>query len=136
MTAAETALQSVELIKGVPVDRIRIRDLSVRCIIGVDEEERRQKQDVIINIAISTDLRRPGRSDDFAEALDYSALKKEVVALVENSRRRLLEALAEDIAGLCLAAPAVKAVRVTVDKPGALRFARSVAVEIVRRRGE
>jgi D-erythro-7,8-dihydroneopterin triphosphate epimerase len=118
------------------VDRIRIRDLSVRCIIGVDEEERRQKQDVIINLVISTDLRRPGRSDDLADALDYSVLKKEVVALVENSRRRLLEALAEDIAAVCLAAPAVQAVRVSVDKPGALRFARSVAVEIRRRRGD
>lgn len=118
------------------MDRIRIRDLSVRCIIGVEEEERRQKQDVVINVVILTDLQRPGRSDDFADALDYSALKKKIVAFVENSRRHLLEALAEDIAGLCLAAPAVQAVRVSVDKPGALRFARSVAVEIHRRRGD
>jgi FolB domain-containing protein len=117
------------------VDRIRIRDLSVRCIIGVDEEERRQKQDVIINLVISADLRRAGRSDDFSDALDYRSLKKQVVALVEKSRRQLLEALAEDIAELCLATPAVQAVRVCVDKPGALRFARSVAVDIRRRRG-
>ncbi len=118
------------------MDRIRIRDLSVRCIIGVEDAERRQKQDVIINLVIYTDLQRPGRSDDFADALDYSALKKKVVALVENSHRRLLEALAEDIARLCLEYPAVQAVRVSVDKPGALRFARSVAVDIKRRRGE
>ena len=117
------------------MDRIRIRDLSVRCIIGVEDAERRQKQDVIINLVIYTDLQRPGRSDDFADALDYSA-KKRVVALVENSHRRLLEALAEDIARLCLEYAAVQAVRVSVDKPGALRFARSVAVDIKRRRGE
>ena len=62
------------------MDRIRIRDLSVRCIIGVDEEERRQKQDIVINLVISADLRGAGRSDNFADALDYRGLKKQVVA--------------------------------------------------------
>lgn len=116
------------------MDRILIRDLGVRCIIGINDQERREKQDVVINLALYADLRRAGRSDRFDDAVDYRALKKRIVALVEGSQRFLLEALAEDIAQECLAHPAVAQVRVRVDKPAALRFARSVGVEIRRKR--
>jgi FolB domain-containing protein len=118
------------------MDRILIRDLSARCVIGVSDEERREKQDVLINLALYADLRPAALSDRFADTVDYRALKKEIVRLVEGAQRFLLEALAEDIATLCLAHPAVQAVRVRVDKPTALRFARSVGVEILRRRAE
>jgi len=116
------------------MDRILIRDLRVRCIIGVDEEERREKQDVVINLALTADLRPAGRSDCFEEAVDYRAIKKRVVAMVEASEYRLVEALAERLAELCLEHPAVQQVQVTVEKPSALRFARSVGVEITRSR--
>ncbi len=118
------------------MDRILIRDLLVRCIVGVDEHERHEKQDVVINVALTADLRTLARADRFDEQLDYRAIKKRIVAGVEESRFHLLEALAEEVARLCLESSGVREVQVTVDKPGALRFARSVAVEITRgRRG-
>lgn len=116
------------------MDRIFIRDLAARCIIGFQPAERREKQDVLVNLAVSTDLHEAGRSDRLEDALDYRALKKRVLALVESSQFKLLEALAEAIAQACLSDPRVAEVQVTVDKPGALRFARSVAVEIARAR--
>ena len=116
------------------VDRILIRDLGARCIIGVNDEERRTKQDVVINLALYADLRPAGRSDRFADAVDYRAIKKQVLQRVESSEYFLLEALAEEIAAVCLTHPGVRRVRVRVDKPSALRFARSVAVEIRRQR--
>ncbi len=116
------------------MDRILIRDLLVRCIIGVDEHERREKQDVVINVALAADLRAVAEADRFDEQLDYRAIKKRIVAAVEESRFHLLEALAEEVARLCLESGGVREVQVTVDKPGALRFARSVAVEITRGR--
>lgn len=116
------------------MDRILISDLTVRCIIGVNEEERRERQDVVINLAIYADLRKAGRSDRFEDAVDYRAFKKRIVSMVENSQYYLLEALAEAIAQICLEHPAVTKVQVRVDKPGALRFARSVGVEITRER--
>ncbi len=118
------------------MDSIRITDLRARCIIGVNVDERREKQDVVLNIVLYTDLRTAGRSDRFDDAVDYRELKKRIVALVEASERQLLEALAQDVAEVCLAHPAVRAVRVRVDKPGALRYARSVGVQILRQRGE
>ncbi len=116
------------------MDRILIRDLRARCIVGVNDDERREKQDIVINLALYTDLRPAGRSDRFEDTVDYRALKKRILGLVEPSQHLLLEALAEQVAAACLEHPAVRQVRVRVDKPGALRFARSVAVEIRRRR--
>ncbi|HOD48436.1 MAG TPA: dihydroneopterin aldolase [Candidatus Hydrogenedentes bacterium] len=115
-------------------DRIHIRDLMCRCIVGIYPEERRERQDVIINITMWADYRAACKSDDIADTVDYKAIKKQVIAMVEKSSFSLLERLAQEIAGICLENARVKCVAVTVDKPGALRFARSVAVEIVRQR--
>ena len=115
-------------------DRILISDLSVRCIIGVNEDERREKQDVLINLAISADLSKAGKSDCFEDTVDYRAIKKEIVKMVEDSKYHLVEALAEAIADLCLRYPGVLDVTVRAEKPMALRFARSVGVEITRPR--
>ena len=115
-------------------DRILISDLSVRCIIGVNEDERREKQDVLISLAITADLSKAGKSDCFGDTVDYRAIKKKILKMVEDSNYHLVEALAEAIADLCLEYPGVLEVQVRVEKPTALRFARAVGVEITRPR--
>lgn len=115
-----------------PLDRIHIRDLLVRCIIGIYPDERREKQDVIINIVLHADLKKAGESDDIDETVNYKTIKKEVLAMVQQSEYFLMEKLAEQIAVLALHDSAVQRVDISIDKPGALRFARSVAVEISR----
>jgi len=117
------------------MDRILINQLLVRCILGVSAEERREKQDVLISVALFTDLTKAGRSDRFEDTVDYRAVNKDILAAVDGSQCHLAEALAERVAETCLAHGAVQRVQVTVEKPGALRFARSVAVEIERGRG-
>ncbi len=114
------------------MDRIVIKDLLVRCVLGVDDEERREMQDVLITVALHADLRRAGESDRLEDAVDYRRIKKEILAAADGSRYRLVEALAERVASLCLAQAGVEQVDVTVEKPGSLRFARSAAVEITR----
>ena len=116
------------------MDRIHIKDLQARCIIGINPDERREKQDVLINIILSTDTRKAGLSDRFEDAVDYRAVKKKVIAMAEASEFFLVEALAERIAKICLENPEVLQVQVLVEKPTALRFARSVGVEITRGR--
>jgi D-erythro-7,8-dihydroneopterin triphosphate epimerase len=118
-----------------PLDRIHIRDLKLRCIIGTDADERRGKQDVEIHVTLHADLAAAGQSDDLADTVDYRSVKKDIVSMVEKSSYLLIERLAERIAEICLAHEGVRRVRVLVEKPGALRFARTVAVEIVRPRG-
>ena len=119
---------------GNVMDRIRICDLLVRCILGINEKERHEKQDVVINLTIHTDVRKAGKSDNIKDTVDYRALKKRVFALAESSQYFLVEALAEAVAELCLDHGGVRQVDVSVAKPHALRFARNVAVEITRKR--
>lgn len=116
------------------LDAIYIRDLHLRCIVGVYERERDNLQDVLINVILYTDLSKAGKTDDIEDTVDYKSVKNRIVEAVEKSRYFLLEALAERISQVCLEEPGVEKVEVTVDKPGALRFARSVAVRIVRER--
>jgi len=118
------------------MDRIHITDLQFRCIIGVYPEERREPQDVCLNLTLSCDLRRAGISDALADTVDYKAVKGRVRALVEGAHFQLLEKLATEVARCCLETVGVTAVRVRIDKPGALRFARSVAVDIERTRAD
>lgn len=116
------------------MDKILIGDLHARCVLGLTEEERRERQDVVVQITLWSDLDRAIASDRVEEGLDYRALKKRVLALVEGSTFRLLETLAARIADECTGTPRVERALVRVDKPGALRFARTVGVEVVRRR--
>lgn len=116
------------------MDKIYIRDLLCRCIVGIYPDERENKQDVIINVEMACDLSPAAASDNIDDTINYKSVKKEIMTLVEDSSFLLIERMAGKIASLCLAHPGVRQVRVTVDKPGALRFARSVAVEIVRTR--
>jgi FolB domain-containing protein len=115
-------------------DEIRIKGLALRCVVGVYPEERRERQDVVINVRLEADLGPASRSDDLRETVDYKALKKRIVAMVEDSSFQLIEKLAGRIAEICLEDPGVLAAEVEVEKPGALRFARTASVTIRRQR--
>ena len=118
-------------------DRVFIQGLEVYCVIGLQPWERQVMQKVRIDLAIEADCRPAGAADDPALALDYKAVSKRVQQLVEGSACQLVEALAERIADAVLADFAGAAsLRVRVAKPGAVRFAESVGVEIERRREE
>jgi FolB domain-containing protein len=116
------------------VDRIVIEDLLLRCIVGVNPDERTKERDVVLRVTLELDLRRVGGSDDLADTVDYKALKGDIRSLVEGSRYLLIEKLAHEVARLCLSRRGVQRTVVRVEKPGALRFARTVAVEIERER--
>ncbi len=117
-------------------DRILIKDLFLRTIIGINDDERTQRQDVLINLVVETDTQKAGQSDNIDDAVNYRTLTKQIIQLVETSRYLLVEKMAEEIARLCLSDPRVERVNVTVEKPQALRFARSVGVSIERGRDD
>jgi dihydroneopterin aldolase/D-erythro-7,8-dihydroneopterin triphosphate epimerase len=115
-------------------DTIWVRDLLLRTIIGINDDERDKPQDVVINVAMHTDARAAAVSDDIQDAVNYRTLTKQIVEHVEGSRYYLVERLAAEIADICLTDPRVLSVQVSVAKPGALRFAQSVGVTIERQR--
>lgn len=115
-------------------DQIHISGLHLRTIIGVNRDERRDRQDVIVDIVLHTDARIAAVSDEIEDAVNYRTITKRVIDLVENSKYHLVEKLAEEIAKLCLQDTRVESVRVGIEKPTALRFASSVGVTIERKR--
>jgi FolB domain-containing protein len=115
-----------------PEDQIHIKDLLLRGILGINDWEREKRQDILINITLFGDFLHAGASDRIEDCINYRTVTKRVIQYVEESNRFTIEALATDIAKICLEQKSVIRVRVRVEKPGALRFARSVGVEIER----
>src|SRR5688500_7763790 len=118
------------------MDQVFIRDLAARGIIGVNDWEREKPQEILINIVLFADLREAGNSDHIRDGVNYRTVAKKVLAHSEAAQRHTVEALAADVARLCLEEPGVQKVRVRVEKPGAVRFSRSVGVEIERTKSE
>jgi len=114
------------------MDKIIVEDLLVRSIVGINPDERVNKQDILINMVLFEDIRDAGKTDDINASVNYKSVTKRVVQHVEESSDLLVEKLATDIARLVLTEFPVKRVRVRVEKPGALRFAKSVGIEIER----
>lgn len=116
------------------VDRIFLTALSAEAIIGIYDWEREVRQRVEIDLEMWIDLTAAAASDSIDDTLNYKAIAKRVLAFVQESRFRLVEALAGEIARILLAEFPVGRVRVTVHKPGAVRHSRDVGVIIERGR--
>ena len=114
------------------MDKVIIKNLLARGIIGVRDWERKRAQDILINITLYTDTIRAAETDDINDCADYSEVTKKVLAHAESTARFTVEALANDLADICLAQNNVRRVIVRVEKPTAVRFAESVGVEIER----
>ena len=114
------------------LDKIYIRDLALRCIIGIYPEERKDLQDILINVTLEADLSHGADSDQIEDTVDYKSICKEIILLVKESEFNLIETLVDRVMKICLSREQVQRATVSIDKPGALRFARSVAVEFTR----
>lgn len=117
-------------------DRIIISDLLLRGLIGFQPWELEKKQDILINLTLYGDFRKAGATDNVEDALDYKAITKAIIEYVENNQHNLVEALADRIARICVVDYNADQAIVRVEKPGALRFSRSVGVEIERSRSD
>ncbi len=118
------------------MDKTFIKDMLVRGIIGIRDWEREKPQDILINVTVFSDMRRAVEADDIEHCVDYSALAKKIQAHAETAARLTVEALAGDLAEICLREKGVTKTIVRVEKPGAVRFAKSVGVEIERSNDE
>ena len=118
------------------MDTIHIDGLLLRTIIGINDDERSNKQDVIITLTLSADLSKAGETDSIDDAVNYRSVTKRIIEFVESSDFFLVEAMAANLARIIVTEFPVEKVRVKVEKPGALRFAKSVGIEIERERGD
>jgi len=114
-------------------DRITLHGLKTDCIIGFIDWERRVRQTVVLDLEFPCDCARAAHTDQVADTVDYKRVAKRVLAFVEASEFQLLETLAQRLAELLLVEFSLAWVRITINKPGAIRHSRDVSVSIERR---
>ncbi len=113
------------------VDRIFIDNMRLKCKIGVTADERREPQDVIVDVSLILDLDRAATSNSLDDTVNYREIMQQVSAFVLSGEFTLLEGLAEGIATLALSSFQVERVSVRVRK-GKYANEPSVGVEIER----
>ena len=119
-------------------DHVLVHRIAVFAYHGVHPEEERLGQRFYVSLECSLDLSEAGRNDDWRATVCYGQLTEVVTGAATGRRFRIIEALAEAIAGEVLACfPRIEEVVVRVDKPSAPvpAIIDGVAVEIRRRRG-
>lgn len=114
------------------MDKIYLTGLKIETIVGIWDWERQIPQTVVVDLEMSADIAAAANSDDIADTLNYKLVAKRVQALVKDSGFKLVETMAEKIAEVILTEFSVGRVRVRVNKPGAIRGASDVGVEIER----
>ena len=115
-------------------DVIFLAGLTVDCIVGIWDWERRVKQKIVLDLEMAADIRRAAASDSIDDTLDYKRVAKRLLGFVGESQYQLVETLAERIAELVVTEFDVTWVRVRLNKQGAIRGARDVGILIERRR--
>jgi 7,8-dihydroneopterin aldolase/epimerase/oxygenase len=117
-------------------DRIFLHGLEIECIIGFIEWERRTKQTIVLDVEMPVDCVRAAVSDDVNDTLDYKKVAKRLIAFVSESEFKLVETLAHRAALLILAEFSLEWVRLSVNKPGAIRGSKDVGVAVMRTRAD
>lgn len=117
-------------------DRIFLHGLTADCIIGFIDWERRVRQKVVVDLEMPVDCRHAALTDEVADTLDYKKVAKRALEFIGASEFKLVETLAHRLALLILAEFGVEWVRISLNKPGAIRHSRDVGVEIERTRAD
>ena len=113
-------------------DSISLRELKVETVIGVWDWERKIRQTVCIDLEMGADIRRAAKTDSIDDTLNYKAVSKRVQQFVADSEFQLVETMAEKIAEVVLREFELPWIQVRVSKPGAIRGAKDVGVQIYR----
>jgi dihydroneopterin aldolase len=114
------------------MDIVFIRDLQIETVIGIYDWERKVRQIISLDIDMASDIKKAASSDNIDDTLSYKTVAKRLIAFVEQSEFELVEALAEKICEIILGEFNVPWVRLTLNKPGAVRGSKSVGVMIER----
>ena len=116
------------------MDKIFLNDLKTEAIIGIFDWERQVKQTILIDLEISADVRKAALSDSIQDTLNYKRIAKRLLEYIDTTSFHLVETLAESIAMLVIEEFDVSWIKVTLNKPGAIRSSRSVGIIIERDR--
>jgi len=115
------------------VDKVFIRQLIVPALIGVHPHERTQTQSLTIDLELATDITAAAATDDLVHALNYAAVREEILNYVKQTQFQLIETLAEKLAAYLQSTFSVVWLRLSITKkPADITDAFGVGVVIER----
>jgi 7,8-dihydroneopterin aldolase/epimerase/oxygenase len=115
-----------------PLRRVFVRDLELMASVGIYEVEHRYEQRIVVSIDVEVVDTYDGSSERISDVFDYSVMVRETEALCQSRHFKLIETLADVIAGHCLADARVRTATVRIEKPDIMPGCRSVGIEIRR----
>ena len=118
------------------MDTIFLSGLTTECIIGIWDWERKVKQKVVVDLEMAADIRKAAASDSIHDTLDYKSVSKRLLQFISESEFQLVETLTERIAQIIVTEFNVPAVKVRLNKQGALRGSRDVGIMVERTRAD
>ena len=114
------------------MDKVFINQLQVDTVIGVYDWEKEIKQSLFIDLEMAWDISPAAATDNYEHALCYETVSNRLIELISSKPIELIETVAEMVANCILKEFNVETVKVKVNKPGAVKLAANVGVEIVR----
>ena len=114
------------------MDIVFIHGLQIETVIGIYDWERKIRQTISLDIEMATDISKAANSDSIDDTLSYKTVAKRLIEFVETSEYELVETLAEKICSIVREEFSVPWVKLTLNKPGAVRGSKSVGVIIER----
>ncbi|ABL99036.1 dihydroneopterin aldolase [Shewanella amazonensis] len=118
------------------MDKVLIRALRIDTVIGVYDWEKAIQQSLFLDLDMAWDIKPAAGTDDYSHALCYETVSNRLTALITEKPIELIETVAEMTARCVLDEFRVSWVRVRVMKPGAVKTAEAVGVEIERSAGD
>lgn len=116
---------------------IFIDGLTIGTVIGAYDWERNVRQEIQIDLRLTTDIAAAAASDALEDApVDYAKVAQRVQEIADDTAAQLVEHLAQRLAEQLLAELPITRVELTITKPTAISHAQGVGVQIVRTAGD
>ncbi|HTZ55706.1 MAG TPA: dihydroneopterin aldolase [Candidatus Acidoferrum sp.] len=115
------------------MDRIVLHDILAHGKHGVNPAERDTPQPFRIDIVLQLDLSRAAKSDDLHDSINYAAVHRRIVEIVQTRSYALLERLAGAILDEVATDERIRSADISIAKPGILDGA-TPSVRLVRDR--
>jgi len=111
-----------------------IKDFVIEEIIGIHEHEKIKKQKIKFNIVMEVNPNTIPDEQDIKSIVDYEKITRKLENLVKTKKYNFLESLAEDSFKEIFEDKRINSVKIKIEKPEAIKNAKSVGVEVFKNR--
>ena len=111
-----------------------IKDFIIEEIIGFHNHEKIKNQKIKFNIILNIDKNIIPNEKDIKSVVDYEKITNKLSNLVKNKKYNFLETLAEDSFKEIFKDRRINSLKITIEKPDAIKNANSVGVEVFKTR--